>query len=110
MHTQHPLVHLRPYFQYSLTSVFNKRYRQCRPRQGRHRLKVVINCSFFSRSNGNFTNCSTIGRVLLIVFLLGKVPKQLFANGTQKLDKEEHRAGARYKPCAPRIATPHCTG
>ena len=72
--------------------------------------RVVINYVFFSRFHGKFTDLSILFRVLLNFFLLGKMPKNYFVNCRQKPDKAEHRAGARYELCAPRIATPHCTG
>ena len=66
--------------------------------------RVVINYQcFFSRFHGKFTIFSILFRVLLNFFLLGKIPNNKFANCRQKPDEAEHRAGARYEPCAPRI-------
>ena len=70
-----------------------------------HRYNYV----FFSRFHGKFKNSSILFRVLLNFFLLGKILKIFSRIADKKPDKAEHRAGARYEPCAPRIATPHCT-
>ena len=50
------------------------------------RVRVVVNYSvrFFSRFYGKFTNFSILFRVLLIFFLLSKIPKHNFANCRQK--------------------------
>ena len=48
LHTQHHPVHRCPLiFEYSPTFIFIKRYRQCRPRKGAHRLMVGIESYFF---------------------------------------------------------------
>ena len=72
-------------------------------------LRVVINWGLFSRFHGNSRNAAFYVAFCWILSPSAKYRIIKFANCRQKPDKAEHRAGARYEPCAPRITTPYCT-